>query len=110
MNFIWNTGDPDVAFAEQPNQVAPPAGLANLYSCARAWARDMASADGTRWGLVNAVVRSLSITNAGQAVKITDLDSAHGLELVSAIKAKAYSGAWMKSQHKQYPHPTNGPG
>lgn len=90
MNFIVNVlGDPDVALAEQPNQNALQQ-VYNLYS-GKGMGADMASANGTAWGLVNAVTQYVDHERRARS-QDHRLDSAW-FGVGSAIKAKAYQEA-----------------
>lgn len=90
MNFIVNVlGDPDVALAEQPNQNALQ-NVYNLYS-GKGLGADMASANGTAWGLVNAVTQFVDHERRARS-QDHRLDSAWFGQGAS-IKAKAYQEA-----------------
>lgn len=90
MNFIVNVlGDPDVALAEQPNQNALQ-NVYNLYS-GKGMGADMASANGTAWGLVNAVTEYIDHSRRARS-QDHRLDSAWFGQGAS-IKAKAYQEA-----------------
>ena len=90
MNFIVNVlGDPDVALAEQPNQNALQ-NVYNLYS-GKGMGADMASANGTAWGLVNAVTQFVDHERRARS-QDHRLDSAWFGQGAS-IKAKAYQEA-----------------
>lgn len=90
MNFLVNVlGDPEIPLAEQPNQKA----LQNVYALfqGKGMGADMASANGTAWGLVNAVTQYVDHERRARS---TDhrLDSAW-FGQGAAIKAKAYREA-----------------
>lgn len=90
MNFIVNVlGDPDVALADQPNQNALQ-NVYNLYS-GKGMGADMASANGTAWGLVNAVTEYVDHSRRARS-QDHRLDSAWFGQGAS-IKAKAYQEA-----------------
>jgi hypothetical protein len=90
MNLIVNVlGDPEVPLADQPNQKA----LQNVYALysGKGMGADLSSANGTAWGLVNAVTQ---FVDHERRARSTDhrLDSAW-FGQGAAIKAKAYQEA-----------------
>jgi phage/plasmid-like protein (TIGR03299 family) len=90
MNLIVNVlGDPEVPLAEQPNQKA----LQNVYALysGKGMGADLSSANGTAWGLVNAVTQ---FVDHERRARSTDnrLNSAW-FGQGAAIKAKAYQEA-----------------
>lgn len=90
MNFLVEVlGDPQVPLAEQPNQKA----LQNVYALYSGQGRgaDLPSADGTAWGLVNAVTEFVDHSRRARNQDYR-LDSAW-FGQGALIKAKAYQEA-----------------
>lgn len=90
MNFLVNVlGDPEMPLAEQPNQKA----LQNVYALfqGKGMGADMASANGTAWGLVNAVTQFVDHERRARS-QDHRLDSAW-FGAGSTIKARAYQEA-----------------
>lgn len=90
MNFLVNVlGDPEMPLAEQPNQKA----LQNVYALfqGKSMGSDMASANGTAWGLLNAVTQFVDHERRARS-QDHRLDSAWFGQGAS-IKAKAYHEA-----------------
>lgn len=90
MNFLVNVlGDPEVPLADQPNQKA----LQNVYALfqGKGMGSDMASANGTAWGLLNSVTQFVDHERRARS-QDHRLDSAWFGQGAS-IKAKAYQEA-----------------
>jgi len=90
MNFLVNVlGDPELPLVDQPNQKA----LQNVYALfqGKSMGADMASANGTAWGLVNAVTQFVDHERRARS-QDHRLDSAWFGQGAS-IKAKAYQEA-----------------
>ena len=90
MNFLVNVlGDPEVPLVDQPNQKA----LQNVYGLfnGAGMGADLASANGTAWGLVNAVTQFVDHSRRARNQDYR-LDSAW-FGQGAAIKAKAFTEA-----------------
>ena len=90
MNFLVGVlGDPDVPLADQPNQKA----LQNVYNlyAGQGMGADLSSANGTAWGLVNAVTQYIDHDRRARSVDHR-LDSAW-FGQGAAIKGKALQEA-----------------
>ena len=90
MNFLVNVlGDPDIPLADQPNQKA----LQNVYALytGNGMGADLASANGTAWGLVNSVTQFVDHERRARS-QDHRLDSAW-FGPGASIKAKAYQEA-----------------
>jgi hypothetical protein len=87
MNLIVNVlGDPELPLADQPNQKA----LQNVYSLysGSGMGADLSSANGTAWGLLNAVTQFVDHERRARSQDYR-LDSAW-FGQGAAIKGKAY--------------------